>query len=594
MAAINIIAPTTTNDIRRSTDGTTWFAQNKGGTNRFCYSVTGIADNDIWIGGEWYSFHWNGSSWTEYDMGQGADLRAHGVAALRTDYVWFAGMKVNTNNPNNARILRWNGSSFQNFSIPSEAAELLDIWVFDENLAFAVGETDGNPGDSLILGWDGVSWSTVFRGATSRRFNGVWGSAADDVWAIGADTIFNKYAYYWNGLSWADRSATVVVNRSMNKCDGANTSNIWEVSTSIGVGYIRKWNGASWVQQWAGGGSSGLTGVFAVDSSVVYVAGVGGRIMRTINGGSSWSTLVSGTASPISAIGGFWDFDPPYLQNQNPAALQTEVVVDTNIDLEVVDDFSGVDDSTVIITINGTIAWTGDAQQPGFSITKSVASPNGYKYEINPDAVFNAGSFVTVEVYAEDFQTVPSVNVMNTFYQFWIEHPTPVEIDFVKPIAKDVLLVKFTGPVSTAKGYSDPASYTIEVLNKGIDITVEEVLPVTEKAAYEVYLVVSRHNFGDRYRLTIENGMLADASGGPVENESAEWISHRTKVDSVVDSLAGLYSTKLGTNLRGLIQGVTISDEFIGGEEPNERVPTGRSIGGNWGTFYWGSGNWGG
>lgn len=82
--------------------------------------------------------------------------------------------------------------------------------------------------------------------------------------------------------------------------------------------------------------------------------------------------------------------------------------LNTNIVLEVWDTGTGVNASSVVIKINGVVAWTGDAQQTGFVVSKTVLKGGGLRYDINPNTNFKTNEVVGVEVYAEDLETVPN------------------------------------------------------------------------------------------------------------------------------------------------------------------------------------------
>lgn len=109
------------------------------------------------------------------------------------------------------------------------------------------------------------------------------------------------------------------------------------------------------------------------------------------------------------------DTDAPVLQNQNPAPLDTGVAIDTNIVLEVIDTGAGLDASSVILRVNGVIAWQNDAQQNGFSVTKSPVV-SGWEYDIDPPSDLPEGLPVTIGVYARD--AAPFPNILDTSYYF--------------------------------------------------------------------------------------------------------------------------------------------------------------------------------
>jgi len=95
------------------------------------------------------------------------------------------------------------------------------------------------------------------------------------------------------------------------------------------------------------------------------------------------------------------DTEPPYLQNLDPPSGATGVNIHTDVSMEIVDDGSGVNPDTVVITIGGILAWSADAAQPGFQGQKSIV-PKGFRYVLTPAAPFGLGQTVEVHVVATD------------------------------------------------------------------------------------------------------------------------------------------------------------------------------------------------
>jgi hypothetical protein len=94
---------------------------------------------------------------------------------------------------------------------------------------------------------------------------------------------------------------------------------------------------------------------------------------------------------------------------RRPKAGASEVRVDLSIILELWDTDTGVDQSSVVIKVDDVTAWTGDAQQSGFTVTKAALTGGGVRYEINPDSDFRPNQVVSLAVYAEDLETTPNV-----------------------------------------------------------------------------------------------------------------------------------------------------------------------------------------
>jgi hypothetical protein len=128
------------------------------------------------------------------------------------------------------------------------------------------------------------------------------------------------------------------------------------------------------------------------------------------------------------------DSDLPYLQNQNPAPSAVDIPVDQDVSTDVVDDTTGIDALSVILTVEGVTAWQNDTQQGAFVVTKTVLA-NGFNYSIaHPD--FAEYHTVTIGVYAEDNATVP--NALTTSYSFRTEDATAPTLQDQNPAPSDV------------------------------------------------------------------------------------------------------------------------------------------------------------
>jgi len=79
--------------------------------------------------------------------------------------------------------------------------------------------------------WDGYSWSQV-ASPTSGDLNAVWGSSADDVWAVGVDIL------HWRGSSWVK----VPEPNGFRLCTdiwGSSGNDVWQVG-ELYIGLLSK------------------------------------------------------------------------------------------------------------------------------------------------------------------------------------------------------------------------------------------------------------------------------------------------------------------------------------------------------------------
>jgi len=109
------------------------------------------------------------------------------------------------------------------------------------------------------------------------------------------------------------------------------------------------------------------------------------------------------------------DLDPPYLANQIPFPGQFDIGFTPDIWLDIIDDTSGVNESSVWIKVDGAYAWLLSTAQPGFTVTRTTIA-NGYRYKIRHSAAFPGAHIVLVEVHADDLAAIP--NTLSTSYWF--------------------------------------------------------------------------------------------------------------------------------------------------------------------------------
>lgn len=175
-------------------DGTQWTVVPSGGSggvdNESCVQAISVSSSDdVWAAG-WtqsgrniYSTqiqHWDGTQWTETpspNVGAGSN-QLYGLVALADDNVWAVGYSVapehGIEKPDRTLIEHWDGASWG--VVPSPNVDygnmardnvLRGIVALSPNDIFAFGWYAANPsgesGDefTLVLHWDGTSWSVV-------------------------------------------------------------------------------------------------------------------------------------------------------------------------------------------------------------------------------------------------------------------------------------------------------------------------------------------------------------------------------------------------------------------------------------------------
>ena len=182
------------------------------------------------------------------------------------------------------------------WTYPPRGRPLNRIWGSDANNVWAVG--DGG----AVLRWDGSAWSPQSSG-TAKNLYGVWGSSANNVWAVGAGGT----VIWWDGTAWTARPSGTTSD--LYGVWGSDASHVWAVGAG---GTVLSWDGTAWTGQTIGT-SARLEDVWGSDEDTVWAVGSGGTVVKlygnvwvTERGGGSLPTLhgVQGTdASNVWAVG---------------------------------------------------------------------------------------------------------------------------------------------------------------------------------------------------------------------------------------------------------------------------------------------------
>jgi hypothetical protein len=140
-----------------------------------------------------------------------------------------------------------------------------DIWaVGTQNI-----DGDGFGGETLILHWDGKSWTEVPSLGEGRLLS-VVSLSPRDVWTVGYDTNIRRHeAFYsttlvghWNGQYWSRVSSPPPLDESCRNCDSSNNGlfgiiatgprELWALGWSFSTGIIGtrplilRWDSAHW------------------------------------------------------------------------------------------------------------------------------------------------------------------------------------------------------------------------------------------------------------------------------------------------------------------------------------------------------------
>jgi hypothetical protein len=203
------------------------------------------------------------------------------------------------------------------------SGRLYDIAAVSDSDVWGVGFNDIG---SLIVHWNGTTWSQSEPQKGYGYFNGVAASSARDVWAVGGTYWFSPtklLAEHWNGSSWQQVTTPSPAGGYFNAVTALSPSSAWAVGLAgPGPGepspttpVIEHWNGKAWaiqpVQVPAGGGQ--FTGVAALSPSNAWAVGQTGESSEGTGqqtliehwNGKAWTRVPTpslGTASTLRGI----------------------------------------------------------------------------------------------------------------------------------------------------------------------------------------------------------------------------------------------------------------------------------------------------
>jgi hypothetical protein len=190
----------------------------------------------------------------------------NGVTVLSATNAWAVGI-YNNGLADRTLIVHWNGSVWKvvaspNIGGPSRENALTGVAAVSAHNIWAVGFADNGTADkTLIVHWNGSVWKIVAstnRGgsASENLLEGVAGTSAGDVWAVGKyynGLGFQTLTEHWDGTSWANVASPNpgghAVNNVLNGVTALSSTSVWAVGYYLKESYralALHWNGAGW------------------------------------------------------------------------------------------------------------------------------------------------------------------------------------------------------------------------------------------------------------------------------------------------------------------------------------------------------------
>ena len=138
----------------------------------------------------------------------------------------------------------------------------------------------------------GGTWTPAVLTADDCLLTAIWGSAPNDLYAVGG-----SYIFHGDGTGAWTNEYTAAGGASLASVWGSSGSDIYVVGSNGAELLVHGTGGGNWstvaVPPGVPGGNGGLSGVWGLGASYVVGVGAGGYVMQ--GSGTSWSAMLTGT-----------------------------------------------------------------------------------------------------------------------------------------------------------------------------------------------------------------------------------------------------------------------------------------------------------
>ncbi len=242
------------------------------------------------------------ATWTQQASGTTENLRAVQFLDANNGYACGdAGIVLKTTN---------GGTTWASVKIAT-TTPVNDIYFANVNEGWAaVGDENSSSSSGQI--WyttnGGTAWTKQTPSTTEARF-GISGASSSAVWVVGSrNGVINIDATTNGGTSWANQSNSNIFGW-LYKIDAISTTTAFSIGgaffPSVTGFIIKTTNGGSTWSQLSTGTIPFMNGIDMADANTGFVVGDGGSIMTTTNGGTAWTTQTSGTTDTLQDVSFF-------------------------------------------------------------------------------------------------------------------------------------------------------------------------------------------------------------------------------------------------------------------------------------------------
>lgn len=243
-------------------------------------AIAGKADGSVFtVGDSGTMQHFDGNTLQPLPGYPGAQLRA--IYTRATDDAWVAG--------SDGALFRFDGTTLARQAVPTSQT-LNAVFAPSQDSAWAVGDR------GTIVHFDGRAVTAYGSSGTpdASDYRSVSGTSANDLWAVGN----NNSIVHNSGQGWVPVSSGQASNVSWRGVYAISPSDAWIVGNQGGSGaaVIARWNGSRFTAIASPLPLATLNAVSASGPGNVWIAGLGGAILRW--NGSAFSTYSAATSIP--------------------------------------------------------------------------------------------------------------------------------------------------------------------------------------------------------------------------------------------------------------------------------------------------------
>lgn len=227
-------------------------------------------------------------TWSVALDGDDLDRLALSVWGTSSDNVYVAGGGLG--NGLGALALRYDGAAWAELDTGSDDT-LWWVWGPSSEETYFVGEA------GAVVHIDGTGAAAIQATPTTHTLYGVWGAAADDIWAVGGDPLASEptaVILHYDGQAWVDATPDATVVGALFKVWGAAADDVWAVGQN---GTLLHHDGSDWRAVDAGTQASLFTVTGTAAGDVWAVGGPPATILHY--DGSAWNTVDSGVPSSL-------------------------------------------------------------------------------------------------------------------------------------------------------------------------------------------------------------------------------------------------------------------------------------------------------